>query len=150
MTKNSLDQAPWPYASLLLFGIFGTDSPEGKRYLRRTTIALLLAGVGARTLHSPAFATRSIGATAIIGGVFAISWAFVRYMSELDELSRRIQLEALAIAYGCVMMLAFIWFALVSVGSQATAVSPAQAVGWLLMAEPLRGIALIHVAKRYR
>ena len=98
---------------------------------------------------------RSIGSTAfwldwptvqwsLTGAFFAfIAWAFWKYLGELDELARRIQLEAIALTY--LTGLGAFGF-LTAFGYQAHwTVNPV----WFIFLEPVRGLWLWRLARRY-
>lgn len=141
--------AMWPYASLFFLGVFGVKRPPERRLGRRMGIiwvVLIVAVVAVNTTGPP---WNAFLATAIPGAVAASGWAFARYLGELDELSRTIQLRGLAFAYGCVMVLLFAWVAFVEVRGGVVPGTPAFLV-WILLAEPLRGAALVWIARRYQ
>jgi hypothetical protein len=73
-----------------------------------------------------------------------IALAYRRYFSELDELSWRIQHEAIAFAFGTLLVLG-VTAAAATVVTNLT-VHPL----WLVVAEPLRGLGLVLAAKRYQ
>src|SRR5262245_29104212 len=94
------EPSAWPGSSLLIWGTFGTSTPEGRRYHRRCWLAmggLLVGYLIAMVLP------RAAGdlVSAIVPGAFfgVISWEFRRYLNALDELARRIQLEAVLWTY---------------------------------------------------
>ena len=148
--NSSLHQDPpsprdgdWPYASLLVFGYFGEDSPGGKRLARETTVWLAVAVV-AMVVGAP-------WAYGLPVSVVGIGWAYARYLRGLDELSRTIQLKAFAVAYGTAMAIGAVLTALalawpeVGQGVSLVAVFPV-----LVLAEGVRGVALVVEARRYR
>lgn len=145
--------AAWPYATLLFAGYFGADSPGGRAFRRRVwTAALALPVVGflsrmpgLREIPAP------IWALTLPGIVAAVVWACVRYLAELDELSRLIQLESLAFSYGVLMTLAALWCALDQAGLPVVrSMSGYWIFVFLMLAEPLRGIVLVIQARRRR
>ena len=80
-----------------------------------------------------------------------IVWAYVRYLKELDELSRLLQLQALAFSYGAVMTLAAAWAGLAVAGfAFDRPMYPGMVFAWLLIAEALRGAVLVYLARRRR
>jgi hypothetical protein len=142
----------WPYGWLFWTGTFGADGQAGRALGFRTAIGLLLVVLGPVLGHIPALQPgRLVGALLVPAGVGVIVWAYVRYLAELDELGRLIQLEALALSYGVVMTLGSVWFGLDAVGFAFARSAP---VGWvfgtLVLAEPLRGVALVVLARRRR
>ena len=46
-------KASWPYATLLVFGFFGTATPEGRRLARWTAMATVGAAIGAAPAWRP-------------------------------------------------------------------------------------------------
>lgn len=75
--------------------------------------------------------------------VLIIMWAYKEYLAQLDELSRTIQYESLAFAYGIAMVIGLTLFVF---GVQFdTTFSPIA----ILLAEGLRGVALTRIAKKY-
>ena len=92
----STDQASWPWASILLLGTFGPQSPGGRRYQRRTVLALAALVI---LLPVPLFAAAAMDvaavrwlAPAVVAVAMAfISWEMWRYVAGLDELSQAVQ-----------------------------------------------------------
>lgn len=80
--------------------------------------------------------------------VFMICWAYVMYLRTLDELSRRIQLEAFAVAYGAAMVLVFSVVAF-SIQWPDHGASSWSIIVWISGAEVVRGVALVHLARKY-
>ncbi len=138
---------------MLFFGTFSSRTSEGRRYHIRCYAALFLVVV----LLIVAFLVRqyvprlsAAAVAAVPGAGFAyIGWEFRRYLMALDELARRIQLEAVACTYltglaGAAMAGGLLW----AYGGDVQA-------GWLnpfplfLLLEPVRGIWLYVVSRRY-
>lgn len=142
--------ADWPYASLMLFGFFGTDTPEGKRLAWRTAAALVLFVVSALGLadgfHSPF--PDVLWVLGLPGSVLAIGWAYGRYLGALDELNRTIQLKAFVFAYGAAMTLMAIGVTVALIAP--TSASPKRLLLLPVFAELFRGVALAVLARRYR
>ena len=133
----------WPYTSLLGFGYFGQDSPGGKRLARETTAWLALAVV--------AMVLGGLWAYALPVSVLGVGWAYVRYLGGLDELSRTIQLKAFAVAYGAAMAIGAVLAALALASPDGgPGVHPAVIFPTLVLAEGVRGVALVVQARRYR
>lgn len=149
--RDDREHSSWPYASLLLFGYFGSGTPVGRRLRNRSWAALLtfLGAIVVAPFTGRWAVAHVVVALAMPGAVAVIVWAYMRYLGELDELSRLIQLEALAFSYGAVMTVAAIWFGFFETGLQFT---PRTTVGTLfvslLTAEPARGVALAVLARR--
>lgn len=141
----------WPYASLLFVGFFGVRTPEGRRLAWRTTAALAAIVVAFMGLGGAfgAWVPRPVWALLIPASVCGIAWAYTRYLRELDELSRLIQLRAFSFAYAAAMVL---FAAVVAFGAvQAEPGEPVSSgpVLWILLAEVLRGVALAYIARQY-
>jgi hypothetical protein len=95
--------------------------------------------------HNPTAAWRGLVAVlpAIPAGVGLL--VFVRYLGRMDELQRRIQLDAIAFAAGAVAILTFSWGLLENAGFPHLSliwVMPLMAVSW--------GLAASVAAYRYR
>jgi hypothetical protein len=147
MTNDAEQPTTWPGSSILIWGTFGTSTPEGRRYHRRClgALAILLAGhVGAAFLPPSG---SNIVTALLPGATFGfISWEFRRYLNALDELARRIQLEAVAWTYLTGLTLA------ITVGAVMLAydIPPTYANPiWFVVLEPIRGIWLYAVSRRY-
>lgn len=144
---------------MLVFGYFGSGTPEGRRHLNRSVAWLavfVVAALVARFAVLP-WPARLLCGVAVPVAVAGIVWSNLRYLSELDELSRLIQLEAAAFSYGAVMVLAGMWFSAGALGlveqSQGThgrSILALWVLPSLLIAEPLRGLALALLARSRR
>lgn len=144
------DKAEWPYASLLLFGFFGAHTPAGKRLVRETAMALFLI-VGSMVLvRTGVRAAGLLGAVMLPGAVAWIGWAYARYLRALDELGRTMQLKAFAFSYGVAMTLAAAVAGLGTAGYPASGIEPMAFLVILVLTEPIRGLALAVLARRYR
>ena len=140
----------WPYASLVIFGFFGTDTPEGKRLARRTTafLALLVVGgIGLRDGYRTPFPDL-LWLICIPGSAVGMWWSYTRYLRALDELRRTIQLKAFAFAYGAALtlMVTGLGVALIDPTPQV----PRQLLALPVLAELFRGAALAYLARHYR
>lgn len=148
--RDVREEAAWPYASLLIFGYFGSGDAGGRRLARRTTAALALivlgslGATGAFDIGVP----QLVWVLAIPLGVALIGWSYARYLGTLDELSRMIQLQAMAFAYFATMVLFFT--AVANALRQPDAQLPMFTVMLVVLAEPLRGMALVYFAHKYR
>lgn len=149
VTEESDREVGWPYASLLLFGYFGSGTEAGKALARQTTVALvLLLFVGVFGIHEtgPLPGPAPLWAVVATGAVAFIAFAYSRYLGALDELSRVIQLKAFAVAYGSAMtLLVGIWALGLALNGEPFPWTPLA----VLAAEPIRGLALALVARRY-
>src|SRR5262245_28695263 len=144
------EAARWPLASMLCIGTFGTaHNPAARRYHRRCWVALAVLIVGSlvSSVAGAAFdapGTRWVFA-ALLGGTFSyIAWALWRYVSALDELGRRVQMEAMAITY-LVGMAVFMCLAGVQTATKWN-ISPLLFIGL----ELVRSAALVVVSRQYR
>ena len=139
----------WPGSTLLLYGTFGKKTPEGLRYHRRCTAALvvLVAGLVLGSLL-PAGPARILPAI-LPGAAFAyIAWAFRRYLLELDELARGIQMEAVTWTYltGLAGAMLLAGFASVYHWGELNKISNFY---WFILLEPVRGFWLYVISRRY-
>ncbi|MEP6999225.1 MAG: hypothetical protein ABI969_02020 [bacterium] len=153
------DQSSWPYRDILLFGYFGSGTPEGRRHRNRTFawLAVFMGAALVATFDSLSWSERFFCGVAVPVAVAAIVWSSVRYVSELDELSRLIYLQATAFSYGAVVVLAGMWFSAGALGLAEHIPGPharSTLAVWvlpsLLLAEALRGLALVHFARSRR
>lgn len=141
---NTNETAHWPYASLFFFGYFGKNSPGGKTLFIRNMIGALLCALG--IILSPVFENPLLVIpvlTLVPVSVLIIMWAYKEYLSQLDELSRMIQYESFAFAYGIALATGLTLYA---AGFPFNTTFPA---AWILLAEGLRGVALTRIAKKY-
>ena len=79
-----------------------------------------------------------------IGGVLAAAWAIVRAFGRMDELQRRIQFDALVLAFAGTAVISFSWGFLENVGVpqlRAFMVWPVMAMLWI--------VGLIFATRRY-
>jgi hypothetical protein len=145
------DKQAWPYASLLIFGFFGTGTPAGRKLARRTTLALGIFVFSAVMLGSGAAGPvpRGVWMLAIPGSVALIGWAYARYLHALDELSRLIQLKAFAFAYGAAMVLLWVGVAVGWSDAGPPDANPRLLILLVVCAEVLRGFALAYNARKY-
>lgn len=134
------DAARWPMGSMLFIGTFGArHSAAGRRYHSRVWLALgayvgLLIAFGVQGRHESLWLLPLCGAT-----VTFLAYEMWRYVSGLDELARRLQLEAMAITY----LIGFVAFF-------ALAVTPLKLnPGYFIVLEPVRGLVLAWRARRY-
>lgn len=148
--RPSEENAGWPYASLLLFGFFGAGTPEGKRLARRTfgfLIVYVVCALGLAGGYDGPFPDL-LWLAGAPGAAVGVWWAYARYLGELDELSRAIQLKALAFAYGAAMTLMVT--ALAVSWLRPGAETPETLILLPLLAEGFRGVALVYLARQYR
>ena len=141
----------WPYRSLLFSGTFGKSAPEGRRLHRRLHWAMAFFGAAVFTAglvhrNNPSLVYANLAVMLASAG-FAVR-AFRIYFSELDELSRRIQYEAIAFSFVTMMFLGvtvgtWLWTNGISPDPMAIAIAAA-------FADVLRGIGLVRAARKYR
>ena len=121
-----------------------------KQYLRRMTIALvvytvILAASGALTSVYPDAVWRfPVAVTPMAPFIYVIA-SSVRYLRMVDELQQRIQLEALAIAFGATAAITFCYGFLEHVGLPHINwwfVWPVMGISWSL--------STIYAERRYR
>ncbi len=131
---------------------FLDSSPNGRKTLscdpRDFHHGLLTLLVGAM-LAAPWLGTVLPGGKLFLipGTALAVGWilfAFRRYLAQLDELSLRIQYEAIAFSFGMTLLLG------VTAASASSVTHLTVHPGWIVMAEPLRGLGLVLAARKYR
>ena len=142
----------WPAFTMMFVGTFGSRTPAGRRYHRQCWIAFMILSFVVFTLlvlpkdWIPDQARRLLMAL-LPGGAFTyIAWAFNRYLQGLDELARRLQLEAIARTYliGIAVAALLGGFALAYNWGQ-WFLNPI----WFITLEPVRGAALYWMSRRY-
>ncbi len=143
------EDSRWPTAPMLAYGTFGTRSLAGRRYHLRSGLALaamvacIVAGVLLR--HSVPHGILKVVTALAPGAAFLyIAWEFRRYLSALDELARRIQLESIAWTYLCGLAVAMLLGGIGLVSGWR--LNPA----WFIVLEPVRAGWLCFVSRRYQ
>jgi hypothetical protein len=159
------DDDRWPTSALLMWGVFSTRTPAGRRYVQRCSIALavlILPTLLFLIHHYPHLhyvprsrwvsqGTPAFGyATAILLPiVFSyIVLEFRKYLLSLDELARRLQIEAMAWTYltGLVLMALLCALWLFGLGKVNLAwFCPV----WFGLLEPVRAGWLYVLSRRY-
>jgi len=139
----------WPSLWILLYGNYGPRSPEGRRMIIRSSLALvamLICVLSSALLHSviPKRIVRLILAITPSVAFTFIVWEFRRYLSALDELARRMQLEAAAWTYLCALPAAML------LGGLGFVYHWHVNWYWFLALEPMRAIWLYFVSRRYQ
>ena len=141
------DGRPFRYRTIAWWGLFDRNSPGSRYYRRRALEGLLLVLAG--VIFTPA--TRSLlGAEAAayvpaVLGLAAVGWilrGFLGYLRFLDEMQRQLQYEAMAIAYAVVMA------AVIGLGIVRTSFPFEFEPLLVVLAEPVRGVALAWVSRR--
>ena len=101
MTPTEKSNA-WPARDIFWLGYFGSGTPEGARYRNRSLSAL---GVLVVVQLMTSFGLFQVGVWRLapalaLGLMFGwIAWEWWRYIQSLDELARRLQVEAMAFTY---------------------------------------------------
>lgn len=136
----------WPYRTLFLCGHFGPATPASRRLNRENLMAMifLALGVAAAVLLDVTSFGKPIFVAVVVASAAWVLFAFRRYLSQLDELSLRIQYEGIAFAFGAILLLGVIAGAWSTVSD--FSINPLAVV----IAEPLRGLGLVLAARRYR
>ena len=87
----------WPACSIWAWGTFGTKSPAERRYIMRTYYAFAVAASWILIAFNLHFRPKPVilPLTALVTGAVItwIAWEKRRYLLQLDELARRMQLE---------------------------------------------------------
>jgi len=148
----------WDPCSILLWGTLGTRGPAERRYIVRCYLATASAAgwlVVARFAH---FRPKPLilSVTALVGGIVItlIALEFRRYLSQIDKLGRRMQLEAMAWTYLTGFVVAA-WLGVAAAFSQTIAhwaFKPAVllVIPYLLfLLEPVRAGWLYYLSRRY-
>jgi hypothetical protein len=141
--------AGWPWASILILGTFGLDSPGVRRYQIRTGLALLglVLLFPASAILLPEVSALRWLPPLVAGSLFAfIAYEMWRYISGLDEMSRMLQFQAMSVTY------------LVGFSVFATAHFFAGASGWswhvpalaYVGLELVRGLVLAVLVRKFR
>lgn len=155
--SSAAEETSWTSCAMLMWGVFSTKTPEGSRYVRRCFVAGLLVVVPTvlfaihQSLHLHYVSKRIYTGylAAVMPLVFGImAWEFRKYLLSLDELARRLQVEAMAWTYltGFVLAATFcgIWLEMYPQVS-AMWLSPL----WFLLLEPVRAGWLYALTRRY-
>jgi len=147
MNKDSQsEEVTWPYATLIMCGFFGVDSPGGKILATRTTVALVIFLISSLIL--PALNNHILEILSYIlipSSLIYILWSYKEYLGGLDELSQLIQYKAIAISYGIVVVVGMTFLGLEVHSEVSLSLLPI----YILMAEGFRGFALGFIAKEY-
>jgi hypothetical protein len=139
---DELRSSQWPIVSMLLFGNFGEDaSPLSRRAARRSRIAVMVlvaAVLAVGVLPSVELSARRSLVSALVGVTLSyLAWEAWRYTTHLDELTRRLHLEAFAITY----LIGLALFAILGALQNMAGVTITPLV--FLALEPVRGVVLV-------
>ena len=103
LTQKPTDESTstWSTYDIFAMGYFGPNTAGGARYRNRTlcALALFVVTVGAASSLGPTSPARFLAAAGpgLTFGFIALEWW--RYVGQLDELGRRMQMEAMAWTY---------------------------------------------------
>lgn len=144
--SSGSEESRWPTTPMLAYGTFAMRTPAERRYHIRSSLALAAL---VASFFAPALFRRSVPAGILQmiialapGAAFAyIVWEFRRYLSALDELARRIQLESITWTYLCGLAVAMLLGGIGLVWR----FNPA----WFIVLEPVRAGWLYFVSRRY-
>ena len=150
------DEPRWPMKTILFIGYFGKNTPEGRRYHNRCMGALLLLLCGSILWIPVAFRLHGGTEDSIdrIGRIFEhllagvafsfIAWSFWKYLQEIDELARGLQLQAIALTY----LTGLSGMAFVGLLGIVEHWNIDPFIAYILL-EPVRGFWLWRLARRY-
>lgn len=144
--QSQEDKSSWPTSSMLWIGTFGPGSPGGRSYQTAcySALGVLLLGVLLLTPFSKAYPILRWPLGILPGVVFTfIAWRLWLYVSQLDELSRRLQMEAMAITYLIGMAASLLLGGLALVFNWN--INP----GLYLFLDIIRAFVLVKLARRY-
>ena len=124
-------------------------TPAERRYHYRSGLALglmALCMISAGLFRSSAAKGSLVVLAAISPGAafIYIAWEFRRYLSALDELARRIQLESIAWTYLCGLAVTML------LGGLGLIYGWRWNPMWFILLEPVRAIWLYFVSRRYQ
>ena len=161
--REHLDNAEgsrWSTHAMLFWTTLGTKTPAERRYKTRGALAAAVPVCWILLAFAMRLPPKIVGATTVLlaGCVISyIAWELQKYLTQLDELARRMQLEAIAWTYLTGFVLAA-WFGvfvmLMALFSHALARWPLK--GLLLaspflyfLLEPIRAGWLLYLSRRY-
>ena len=160
------DRSSWPYLEMLVFGSFGSGTPAGRSARHRGLVWLAVFAISAVLAPSTSlpWAARVMLAVAMPMAWVGFGWSSARHHSEMDELTRLMHLEATAFAYSAVIAMAIIWYALGALDVFGTLPGAGTVATWfggrarsivplfvlLVVVEPIRGLALVRLARSRR
>ena len=159
------DTANWPTWPILMWGSFGTQTPEGRRFHNTFKICVTVMLIGFMSgVFWHAMLGRALGAVLPGLAFTGIAVSFRRYLLTLDELARRIQVESIAWTYltglavapllmGILLALGvhanfFGWLFAVS-GMDSSFVDLISPYFYILLLEQIRTLWLYKVSRKY-
>jgi hypothetical protein len=93
----------WETCAILFWGAFGTKTPAERRYIMRSVFAAAVVaawvGLAFSKKFPPAHWVMIVTLLAVGALMTYIPWEMSQYLRQLDELARRMQLEAMAWTY---------------------------------------------------
>lgn len=145
MTSSSSEQNAWPKKDILWLGYFGSGTPAGRRYRNRSLSALLVLVLVqfafALAPKVPAMMIAGGWAAGLVFSYIAVEWW--RYLESLDELARRLQMEAMAWTY--VWGVAF----MMALGGMMTVWGWKLSPALFILLEPVRAWRLWSLTRKY-
>ncbi len=144
MTLKHEPGAHYSACTILALGTFGNKTPAGRRFHNRCLTALALLMVSTFAVALLPRELRTWGWPVAGLWVSYINWELWRYLNHIDELQRRLQLEAMAFTYVVGIAIA------ITLGSLALFLRWDINPGLLIFLEPLRGWRLWVLTKRYQ
>ena len=157
-TPIEIETPRWEPCSILLWGTLGTRGPAERRYIVRCYLAVVLAAGWLLVARFAHFRPKPVilSVTTLVGGIVItfIALEFRHYLSEIDELARRMQLEAMAWTYLTGFVVAA-WLGVAGALSQTIAHWAFKPEVLLMipylffLLEPVRGGWLYYLSRRY-
>lgn len=153
----SAEQSRWSACAAFFWGTLGTGAPAERRYKARSAMsAMILVGWGgiAFALHFPPKVLVTF-ITLLSGVVITyIAWELRRYLLALDELARRMHMEAIAWTYLTGFVLAGWIGVFIILGRNLISYQNRQTLLFMIpflffLLEAVRGAWLYHLSRRY-
>ena len=151
---SNAENSRWAAFPMLFLGTFGTKTPAERRFMIRSWLAALVAVCWVLFAFAVHFSPKPlIGSTTLFvaGAVITyFAWELRRYLYTLDELARRMQLEAMAWTYITGLVLAAWLGALVPFSHTLTHWPFIVVIPFLyFLLEPIRTGWLYYLSRRY-
>lgn len=148
-SASAVDEVRWPLGSMFWFGTFGASSGTAARRYHRRCWATLGVALAAGYFSPVAVSALGVSAEAVLGAILSVGFLCIaiflwQYVSSLDELARRLQMEAMAATY------------VIGLGAFVVLSSVGLVGGWridpmtFVLLEPVRGVVLVVMSRRYR
>lgn len=155
---SNAENSRWPAVPVLFLGTFGTKTPAERRFMIRSCLAAAATVCWVLFTFAVHFRPKPIigSITPFVAGAVLtyIAWELRRYLYALDELARRMQLEAIAWTYITGMILAA-WLGALAPFSHTLTHWPYKQSLLLMMPflyfvlEPVRAGWLYYLSRRY-